>query len=323
MRVIADKKVSCVNCGSDRVGSYCAECGQKAGHRHEAFAHMVFHFIADYFHYDHKFFRTLKTLVGKPGTLTKEYIAGKRASYLHPIQFYIFVTAVTFILFSMTFNPTVIESRDGFSINWIVGQHGVESLENYDYYDTVAMKKTLRIGTKPIADSAIYNASIASPEFSIGYGLVQFYKYFAEYAYRHHYFLYSQALTQLLNAYTYSIPKLFFLLMPWLGVLLQVFFRRRDMLYADHAVLSVHIHSFFFLLLSLVLLLFYVPGIPFTLPMHLLFWGATAYILVTCHRFYERHWIATLFLCLLIWAVYLFSVWVMSIVNLFLIMKFG
>src|SRR5262249_14832600 len=39
-----------------------------------------------------------------PGFLSKEYISGHRASYLHPIRMYVFVSAVFFIVFFSYFN---------------------------------------------------------------------------------------------------------------------------------------------------------------------------------------------------------------------------
>jgi len=59
---------------------------------------MMVHAVADYFHFEHKFFGTIKPLVFKPGKLTVEYVAGKRASFLHPIKLYIFISIVFFIV---------------------------------------------------------------------------------------------------------------------------------------------------------------------------------------------------------------------------------
>jgi hypothetical protein len=65
----------------------------------ESFWQLCTHFVADLFHYDGKFFRTLRYLLLKPAFVTKEYIKGRRASYLHPIRLYIFTSAFFFILF--------------------------------------------------------------------------------------------------------------------------------------------------------------------------------------------------------------------------------
>ncbi len=93
------KEENCLNCGLPLMGKYCAECGQKAFLHKDSFWHMTLHFVGDYFHYDSKFWTTLKTLFTKPGLATLEYIHGKRAKYLNPVQLYIFVTTVFFLLF--------------------------------------------------------------------------------------------------------------------------------------------------------------------------------------------------------------------------------
>ncbi|RZL12202.1 MAG: DUF3667 domain-containing protein, partial [Pedobacter sp.] len=58
------------------------------------------HSIAHYFHFDNKFFQTLKPLITKPGIVTLDYLAGKRARYINPVSMYIFVSIVYFIVVS-------------------------------------------------------------------------------------------------------------------------------------------------------------------------------------------------------------------------------
>lgn len=64
---------------------------------------MVQHFLYDITHFDSKFFDSMKFLLLKPGFLPKEYIAGKRASYLNPVKKYVFTSAVFFIVFFSVF----------------------------------------------------------------------------------------------------------------------------------------------------------------------------------------------------------------------------
>ena len=67
---------------------------------------LVSHFFYDITHFDGKFFSTTKYLVVRPGFLPKEYIKGRRASYLHPIRMYVFSSALFFLVFfAMFFKP--------------------------------------------------------------------------------------------------------------------------------------------------------------------------------------------------------------------------
>ncbi|MBY0482267.1 MAG: DUF3667 domain-containing protein [Chitinophagaceae bacterium] len=60
---------------------------------------MATHFIYDITHFDGKFFSTLKYLLFKPAFLSKEYLKGRRTSYLHPIRMYVFTSAIFFLIF--------------------------------------------------------------------------------------------------------------------------------------------------------------------------------------------------------------------------------
>lgn len=71
---------------------------------------MATHLVYDIMHFDSKFFDTLKYLLLRPGFLTKEYLRGRRASYLHPIRMYVFTSAIFFIIFfSFIIRPGEIE----------------------------------------------------------------------------------------------------------------------------------------------------------------------------------------------------------------------
>ncbi len=87
----------CLNCGNAVEENFCPKCGQENIIVKEDAFKMVTHAIADYFHFEHKFFGTIIPLLFKPGQLTKQYVAGKRASFIHPIRLYIFISIIFFI----------------------------------------------------------------------------------------------------------------------------------------------------------------------------------------------------------------------------------
>jgi len=95
----ARKETNCLNCNAEVNGRYCSVCGQENIEPEETFWQLLSHFVYDLFHYDGKALSTLKTLIFKPGVLTLEYVRGRRASYLHPIRLYIFISAAFFIIF--------------------------------------------------------------------------------------------------------------------------------------------------------------------------------------------------------------------------------
>jgi hypothetical protein len=92
------KEHDCLNCGFHVDKHYCSNCGQPNIELKESFWAFIGHSIAHYFHFDSKFFQTMSPLLTKPGTVTLDYIAGKRARYINPVNLYIFVSIVYFLI---------------------------------------------------------------------------------------------------------------------------------------------------------------------------------------------------------------------------------
>ncbi|WP_067737385.1 DUF3667 domain-containing protein [Novosphingobium naphthalenivorans] len=92
---------ACLNCGTVLIGSHCHACGQ-AAHVHRslgAFFHDLLHGV---FHFEGKIWRTLPLLAWRPGKLTREYIDGRRASYISPIALFLFFVFLMFAVFHAT-----------------------------------------------------------------------------------------------------------------------------------------------------------------------------------------------------------------------------
>jgi hypothetical protein len=93
------KHKNCLNCGIMVKGRYCQRCGQENIVTKQTFWSYLTHFVFDIFHFDGKFFDTLKTLFSKPGLVPVEYVGGKRTKYLDPVRMYLFTSAVFFLIF--------------------------------------------------------------------------------------------------------------------------------------------------------------------------------------------------------------------------------
>ncbi|BAV04703.1 Protein of unknown function [Filimonas lacunae] len=90
---------NCLNCNAQIHGRFCHVCGQENKHPKDSFGHLLTHFVSDIFHFDGKFFSTVKYLLIRPGFLSHEYMRGRRVAYLDPIRMYIFVSAFFFLIY--------------------------------------------------------------------------------------------------------------------------------------------------------------------------------------------------------------------------------
>ena len=90
---------ACPNCDAELHGNYCASCGQPA-HVHRTLGHMVEEFLHGLLHFDTRAWRTLPMLVFRPGTLTRDYIHGKRARFISPLAIFLLTVFTMFVVFA-------------------------------------------------------------------------------------------------------------------------------------------------------------------------------------------------------------------------------
>lgn len=139
----------CLNCGTGLTGRYCHHCGQENTEPRETAWALVTHFFNDITHFDGKFFSTVKYLLAKPGFLSREYISGRRAGYLHPIRMYVFTSAFFFIIFFSLFNPEsmVGEAKDSEMLLKEFREAGVN------------LRQKLAITHEPVLQAAVQRAA--------------------------------------------------------------------------------------------------------------------------------------------------------------------
>ena len=87
---------TCPNCGARRTGKYCASCGQKAAPVAPTLGHFMHELTHEVLNVDGKIFRSLRLLLTRPGFLTREVFAGRRASYVLPLRMYLVASVVSF-----------------------------------------------------------------------------------------------------------------------------------------------------------------------------------------------------------------------------------
>jgi len=86
----------CRNCGATVVDAFCAHCGQETALRLPTLREFVREAAGRYVAFDGRFWRTMRSLLIRPGFLTREYLAGRRRRYIRPARLYLFSTLIFF-----------------------------------------------------------------------------------------------------------------------------------------------------------------------------------------------------------------------------------
>lgn len=342
-RKIHHRDETCLNCGYPIIGDYCGQCGQKAHLHKDSTWHILLHFIGDYFHYDNKFLTTIKTLFTRPGQITLDYINGKRARYLNPIQLYIFVTTIFFLLFfsSLSFNNDNIKATNKPSEL----EHSADSLQHVlkiekdsteDNLDSLSSEELSHLSKDTTASRKIVNLMKVltdSGDKLVLYDSMQkvlpkkerdnfITRYFTRRIIKKRMESHNDEnfMEHFKENFLHNIPKLFFILLPFFAFLLWLFHSKRRYFYIDHIIFSLHFHSMLFLLLTLTLIIRKIlSGQPISLWLFLFFTlGTGAYLYKSLRRVYGSSRGKTLVKQGLIFLSYMFGFLIASILVFFI-----
>ena len=104
----------CLNCGQplDITDKYCPNCSQPNSTKKLVLKDFFDEFLSSLINYDSKLIKTLYTLLVKPGTITKDYIQGKRVSYTNPFKFLLTLAFLYLLMFGYTNNFSQLDELD-------------------------------------------------------------------------------------------------------------------------------------------------------------------------------------------------------------------
>lgn len=229
------KDKTCLNCRHVVENRFCPNCGQENIDTRKTFYQLFVHFFEDLTHYENAFWKTIKNLLLKPSTLTKEYLSGKRLSYLAPVRLYIFISLITFFLISVFSsqdfgikNVGETESKTAFqeikeSGNSIFGYHSTKQLDSIQHGS-----KTEKLTP--------FQYWITKKVFVVFENNTQ-----------------EEIIKKFTKSYIHNFPKLLFLNMPIFAFFLWLIHNKKRWYYFDHGIFTLHYFSF---LLLIVLILF-------------------------------------------------------------------
>jgi len=268
------KEKNCLNCNAEMMGRFCHICGQENIEPKESAWHLISHFFQDITHFDGKFFSSLRYLVTRPGFLSREYINGRRASYLNPVRMYIFTSAFFFLLFFTFFaldNSELIKG-DG------IPDKTLQQVEAMDDTAFSAYTKTFnRENGRPDApmsreqfkkyyDSVTNDAAVQVQITPRSYSSRKEYDSLLKTGVKKHNWLERrltckqlelnekykgrgrEALKEVGEIFLHKVPQILFISLPLLALLLQLLYlRRKEFYYVSHAIFSFHLYIFIFI----------------------------------------------------------------------------
>lgn len=88
----------CANCAVALLGEFCHACGQKRfveGDRR--FGHLLGQLLESVTDLDGRIWRTVRALLLRPGLLSREYMAGRRAHWIGPVALFLAVNVAYFV----------------------------------------------------------------------------------------------------------------------------------------------------------------------------------------------------------------------------------
>jgi len=315
----------CKNCEKsfDDSYEYCPYCGQEATDN-LTFGVLFSNTIENYFSIDARFFRSFGTLMIKPGVLARRFVDGKRLKYLHPAQFYLFISVLFFFIFSFSVRKAdqqVTQAlKKGFDKDFVI-----DSLQlKKDSLNLELAKKTIKespvltgISEEDLSvlDSVISAEQNAPNLLSLSFrrnaldsliaidapqadklkamGLQENASAFNQKLYAKILKFYEQKGDGILNTLYDTIPIAMFFMLPLFAVLLKLFYWRRGT-FAHHMVFSFYFFTFIFTSFCVLLLANMLIDIPVWLEV-LFFLSFIIYLMLALHNFYKSSWIGAFF----------------------------
>jgi hypothetical protein len=93
-----DRRALCLNCGTALTGPYCHACGQSSQSPLIPLGTFLREGLSEILSLDGLQLRSLRALVTRPGLLTAEYLAGRRARYVHPVRLFAWLGVLSYLL---------------------------------------------------------------------------------------------------------------------------------------------------------------------------------------------------------------------------------
>lgn len=106
----------CLNCGELTLGAFCRDCGQRSDVSRIDFKEIGAQVSSTVFNLEAPLYRTFRKLLTGPGTMTRDFLSGRRKEYYKPVPYFILAVAFhLFLAYLIGYDPiqAVIDSTGG------------------------------------------------------------------------------------------------------------------------------------------------------------------------------------------------------------------
>lgn len=277
MSKIRNKKTHCLNCNYSFKESenYCPNCSQENHDLKIPFKHFIEEILESLFHFDNKVWLSIKTLFFYPGKITKDFLEGKRVSFVPPMRLYVFFSFLFFFFLNLSTrvdenkkHEKIIDVLKKEAVKDSVDLTGLDSLEIMIEKDSNMSKSERNVANKLKKLTTLNRQEIQEMN-------QQIYKYM------------SFAL---------------FILLPIFALLMKLFFHRSNKFYYEHFIASIHYHVILFIILLLFLIVkaLHLPSYIY----YILIFGAFVYFANCLKVVYDNSWPKSILKALLIFIIY-------------------
>jgi len=310
----------CENCGAQLVGYYCAQCGQAAVDYRRSFRHVIADMLESFLNWDSKFFATIALLILKPWRLTNEFLAGKRVRYVNPLRLYLlasilFFFAVNFGAKDLRFEPGKLSPKDRADLE--------TELKDEDLPPAARekLKALLRESSPSPASSPSTNTPAPAPSasptadkqkqeygkigerpfvFSDGAKSSTPFERWIEARAKEKMGEHGTKMGYFIATLFSNLPYMMLCCIPLFALVLKVLYIRRRIFYIDHLIYALHIHTFAYTGIMLIVLATIglnraVPGLIAGWIIALLWIAFVVQIFLSIRFVYRQGWFISIF----------------------------
>jgi hypothetical protein len=297
----------CENCGTQLQGRWCAQCGQPAIDYRRSFRHVMVDVLDSFLNWDSKFFATIGWLIVRPWRLTNEFLAGHRVRYLHPLRLYLLASILFFFVInywakSFHVDPSKISPQDRAEVEADLEKENISPEIRQKVRDAMSAKSS----PEPTAGAAQTPSPTATPEvnpiiqFDKGDGPKTPFENWIETRAKEKMGEHGTKMGLFIKTLISNLPYMVLCCIPLFAFVLKVLYLRRRVLYIDHLVYALHIHTFAYVGIMLIGLI--TIGLNRTVPHTLAGWivgllwlAFVVQIFLSIRRVYRQGWFFSIF----------------------------